>query len=254
MSRFSDILKTVKNGIGKHSPEILTGLGVAGFVSATVLSVKATAKAMKLLEEAKELKGEEPLSPMEVTKAAWKCYIPTAATIVISGICVISGLNINLKRNAAIASIAAIGENAFREYQSKVIETIGEKKEQAIQSALGKEHIEKDPPPKTTDEVVGKIWIRDRESGDYIYDYIENVRKCMNDLNWDINHNNESYVSLADFRDAVGFKIREDDYYRGWNVSKGLVDIDFTYTDDPDGRRIAELYHKNRPVSDYQIF
>ena len=37
----------------RKSPEILTGIGVAGFVTTTVLAVKATPKALMLIEEEK---------------------------------------------------------------------------------------------------------------------------------------------------------------------------------------------------------
>ena len=32
----------IKSGVSKHSPEILTGIGIAGMVATTVLAVKAT--------------------------------------------------------------------------------------------------------------------------------------------------------------------------------------------------------------------
>ena len=37
----------------KNSPAILTGLGIAGGITTTVLAVKATPKALKLIEESK---------------------------------------------------------------------------------------------------------------------------------------------------------------------------------------------------------
>ena len=47
------IFNTTKRKVLKRSPEILTGLGVAGMITTVVLSVKATPKAMKLIEEEK---------------------------------------------------------------------------------------------------------------------------------------------------------------------------------------------------------
>ena len=40
--------------IKKRSPEILTGFGIAGMITTTVLAVKATPKALKLIEEAEK--------------------------------------------------------------------------------------------------------------------------------------------------------------------------------------------------------
>ena len=39
-------IKTVKRGFGKRSPEILLGIGIASGITATVLAVKATPKAL----------------------------------------------------------------------------------------------------------------------------------------------------------------------------------------------------------------
>ena len=65
------LVKRVTTSISKRSPEILTGIGIAGMVTAGVLAVKATPKAMLLLEEAEKEKNE-PLTKMEVVKTAWK--------------------------------------------------------------------------------------------------------------------------------------------------------------------------------------
>ncbi len=41
--------------LSKNSPTILTGLGVAGVLSTTILAIKATPKALKLLELEQDL-------------------------------------------------------------------------------------------------------------------------------------------------------------------------------------------------------
>ena len=56
---FTKLTKNIKAGMIRHSPEILTGLGVTGMLSATVMAVKATPKALCLLDMAEEQKGEE---------------------------------------------------------------------------------------------------------------------------------------------------------------------------------------------------
>ena len=52
----SKIIKDTKMTVSKHSPEILTGLGIAGMAATTVLAVKATPKAILLLKEAENEK------------------------------------------------------------------------------------------------------------------------------------------------------------------------------------------------------
>ncbi len=43
-----------RKAMKKHSPEILTGIGIAGMITTTVMAVKATPKALILLEEKKD--------------------------------------------------------------------------------------------------------------------------------------------------------------------------------------------------------
>ena len=50
----SSIVKNTKTALKKHSPEILTGIGIAGMITAAVMAVKATPKALTLIEEKKE--------------------------------------------------------------------------------------------------------------------------------------------------------------------------------------------------------
>lgn len=50
----SKVYNDLKKATIKHSPEILTGIGIAGMVSTTVLAVKATPKALLLIENEKK--------------------------------------------------------------------------------------------------------------------------------------------------------------------------------------------------------
>ena len=55
----SKFVRDTKRMVYKHSPEILTGIGVAGMITSTILAVKATPKALKLMEDAQHDKKED---------------------------------------------------------------------------------------------------------------------------------------------------------------------------------------------------
>ena len=76
------IIKGIRMTIGKRSPEILTGIGIAGMITTTVLAVKATPKALMLIEDAQYEKGDSLTVPEKV-KAAWKPYVhlPSSHTV-----------------------------------------------------------------------------------------------------------------------------------------------------------------------------
>ena len=53
-SNISKVLSSVRTSMAKHSPEILTGIGIAGMITTTVMAVRATPKALILIEDRKE--------------------------------------------------------------------------------------------------------------------------------------------------------------------------------------------------------
>ena len=55
----------VKKSTIKHSPEILTGIGIAGMVTTTVMAVRATPKALRLIDNAELKKANETNIPYE---------------------------------------------------------------------------------------------------------------------------------------------------------------------------------------------
>ena len=96
VSRF---FKDLKTSVSRRTPEILTGIGIAGMVTTTVLAVKATPKALKLIDE-KQRESEDWLTKPEKVKACWKCYIPAATTGIRSISCIISAQSLNSRRTA----------------------------------------------------------------------------------------------------------------------------------------------------------
>ena len=66
---FVAIVKSVRTAMKRHSPEILTGIGIAGMITTTVMAVRATPKALILIDErekAAEFDGsDEPLPNAE---------------------------------------------------------------------------------------------------------------------------------------------------------------------------------------------
>lgn len=221
------LVKGVRMAASKHSPAILTGIGVALGVTATVLAVKATPKAMQLLEEKKEAEEVDELTPVEVVKTAWKPYIPVAITTVASAACVIGAHSVHMKRTAALAAAYKISETALSEYSSKVLETVGEKKEQTIREKVAQERIDKKPVGNR--EVIvtgdGDTLCYDYYSDRYFYSDVNKLRKAENKLNKQILHDIGGSVSLNEFYDEINLKRTPDGDKFGWNTDD-LIDLD----------------------------
>jgi hypothetical protein len=242
--------------VSKHSPEILTGIGTAGLITTTVLAVKATPKALKLIEEAKEEQNIDKLTAVDTVKTTWKCYIPAAATCIASVACIIGASSVSVRRNATLAAAYKLSESAFTEYREKVRETIGEKKEETVREALDKDRIEKNPVSKNEVIITGKgtTLCYDHHSGRYFESDIDRIKRAENSLNKEMIHDISGYVSLNDLYDEIGLERTPLGESMGWNTEKGLIDIHFGSQLTEDGRPCIVLDHINPPVYGYDKF
>lgn len=233
------LVKDVKMAVTKHSPEILTGIGIAGMIVTIVMAVKATPKALELIENKKEeldIHPDDKLRPIDTVKATWKCYVPAAVTGVTSVACLIGASSVNIRRNAALATAYNLSATALSEYKEKVLETVGEKKEQAIRNKVAEEQINKEPVNQSAIIVSGNGNTRcfDTITKQRFTSDIEAIKRVVNELNRRM-VNGEDYISLNDFYSEIGMQpvsIGED---LGWNVTRGLIEVNFSAQLDTDG-------------------
>lgn len=239
----SAITKNIKTTLAQHSPEILMGFGIAGMITTTVLAVGATPKALKLIESEIAKKNREivneaaengdehapqinKLTPVETIKATWKCYIPAAVTCVASITCLIGASSVHLKRNAALATAYKLSETALTEYREKAIETVGERKEEAIRDAVAKDRVEKRPVETSTVFVTGNgdTHCLDYWTDRYFKTDIDRLYKAENELNSQLL--NEGYVNLNDFYYLLGLDSAGLGDIMGWSYNRtGLVKL-----------------------------
>ena len=251
----SKLCKDAKVMVSKRSPEILTGLGIAGMISTTVLAVQATPKAIELINQAEDVKFDnghgEPLTVSEKVKVAWKPYIPAAITGVASISCIIGASSVHAKRNAAIAAAYNLSQTALTEYKEKVVETIGEKKEQAIKDKIAKDKIKKDPVSKSEVIVTGKgnTLCYDAFNSRYFYSDIDQIKRAINELNRIML--NQMYVSLNDFYDELNLKHSGNGDELGWKLDDGFIEVDFSSQLSDDGRPCLVIEYMVAPRYDY---
>lgn len=223
--QISNAISKTKSAISKHSPEILTSIGIASMITSTVLAVKATPKAVAIIQN--EKKKKEKLTVLDIVKCSWKEYIPTISCGIGGIVCIVSGCKINNKRSAALATAYAISEKTLRTYRDKVIETIGEKKEKNIRQSIQQDEIDKNPPIESKIILTqkGTTLIKDEYSGRYFRSDLDAIRKASNELNRQMLHNN--YISLNQWYNSIGLEIVKDGYHLGWNIDNGLIELDF---------------------------
>ena len=250
----NEAFKSLKRSTSKYSPQILTGLGIAGVVTTTVLAIKATPKAAKLVEE-EAYERKEELTPMEVVKVTWKCYIPTAVSMATSITCLICANSVNTKRNAALAAAYKISETAFIEYKDKVVETIGEKKEKTVREKIAEDKVKNNPPTQNTIIMTdnGTELFLEPVSGRYFKSDMEKIRRIENECNKKMLHDINGYMSLNDFYDELGLEHSSIGYELGWN-SYNLLEIDYIPQLLEDDKLCVVLEYTTGPKYDYMDF
>ena len=261
---------TVKAGTIKHSPEILTGVGIAGMITTTVLAVKATPKALRLIDDKKMevFDNLDPkdvpenntdytdvsLTPIEVVKTAWKPYIPSVVTGVASITCLIGASSVNAKRNAALATAYELSKTALIEYKEKVIETVGAKKEEVIREKVAQKKV--DEKPVTNSEVIvagsGEVLFLEPASMRYFKSDLETIRGIINDLNERMITGMEGYISLTDFYNEIGLSHTSTSDYMGWNLYRdGQIKVNFPAAKTEKGEPCLVLDYHIEPRYDY---
>lgn len=252
------LFKDAQSILSKHSPAILTGVGIAGMITTTVLAVRATPKALKLMEEKREelqLDADEKLTPIETVKTTWKCYIPAAITGVTSAACLIGANSVNARRNAALMTAYNLSATALEEYKEKVVETVGEKKERVIRDKVAEDHIKKNPVENSTVIMTGNGSSRfyDSITKRHFMSDIEKIRRIQNELNARMLEG-EDCMSLNDFYYELGLEPVPFGDDLGWSVRNGrgsMIKVDFSSHIDSDGIPSIDLEYLVAPMRGY---
>lgn len=222
-------ITSLRNTMYKESPTIFSGLAITGVFTTTGFAVDATLKAQRVIDrEHYERQDDEPFSKKETLGLVWKYYIPT----VISGITTVSFIvlsnSINLRRTAAITGLYEVTQKSLKEYQKKVVETLGENKANKIDEALAQDKL--DNNPVTDREVLvtsnGDALFFDTMSGRYFRSSIEFIRKTVNDFNQELL--SEMYMPLNDLYYKWNLKPVKIGNDTGWNIDDGLLEVSFT--------------------------
>lgn len=246
----AQLFKSARKTLSKHSPEILTGLGIAGMITTTVLAVKATPKALELIEDEREKRYSEdddtPITKADVVKVAWKPYIPAVVTGVMSTACLIGASSVNAKRNAALAAACNLSATALAEYKEKVVETIGERREQTVRDKVAEERVKKHPvnDEEVYDTRKGNTLCFDPLSARYFRCDIDEVKRAELAIKERLLHDICGSASVNEFYDELGLPHTLVGDNIGWNTDE-LIKI----------RISSHITDKGQPsaVIDYEV-
>lgn len=212
----TEIIKRVGKSASNNSPALLTALGVSGTVTTAYLAHQAGMKTARRL-------GEEPpfITRREKFDKTWRFYIPPVLSGVTTVGSIILATRISTKRAAAAYSVLAVSQQAFGEYKDKVVEVLGEKKEQGIHDKIAQERVLKSPPSSTTVSA-GKVLCYELYTGRYFECDKQTLDRAVNEINFQVTHH--MYATLDDFYDKIGLKSTQYSDSQGWDSDR-LVDL-----------------------------
>lgn len=128
--------------VRKYSPVALSCVASVGVVVTAVAAVKATPKAVMLIQADSRKKHDgDPYAATkkEAVVAAWKCYIPAVAIGASTIACIMGANALNRHQQAALTSAYALVQNSYKEYKDKLKELYGEEAHNAIMDSIVKE-------------------------------------------------------------------------------------------------------------------
>ena len=236
-----------------NSPQILTVVGVAGTVSTAVLTGKAAYKAALLIQDAEKTawEGYDHVGPRERVQLTWQLFIPAAGTGLLTVSAIIAGSHISASRAAGLAAAYTISEQAFGEYRDKVIEKMGEKKEQIVRDELAQEKVHRTDGDAMIVVSGTDVLCFDMFSGRYFTGSMEGLKQAQNSLNHQML--SDGYASVSDFYDRIGLAPTEFSDQVGW-ISEELMELTFSTVISEDQRPCLAVSFQVKPNRRFDRF
>jgi hypothetical protein len=230
---FDVIVKKATHLVEDNKTTILTGIGVAGTITATVLSGRAGFRAAQILDEEirknvdsslSQMKSvDEPLTKKEMStkEKIWLVgpqFIPVVGMSAVTVAAIIFANRLSAKETAAMAAMYSMSDKTFQEYKEKVQEKLGQNKEQAVRDEIAQDRVNANPPINGQVIITGSgdVLCYDTLTDRYFESTVENIKRAETAVNLEIVNNDA--VPLSRFYDHIGLMPTPFTEDIGWNI------------------------------------
>lgn len=201
-----------------NASTLLTVAGGLGFIGTVILAVNETPKALQIMEDRQNEKGDA-LTPVEKAIAVAPVYLPATILGVTSLVCIFGANVLNKKQQASLASAYALASTTYKEYRDKNIELFGEEADEKIRTEIA---IEK---RKELDVYTPGIAPIDTKGetilfyDDYHKRYFESTMEAIVNAEYHFNRNfaMRDYATLDEFYNFLGLEPKKGDDILGWS-------------------------------------
>ena len=184
-------------------------------MTTTVMTIKATPKALDLVEQAEKDKGED-LTKFEVVKVSIPVYIPTIVMGAGTIACIFGANILNKRAQASITSAYVLLDNSYKDYKKKVEELYGEEADERIRSEIAKDKYEEEDIQAEEDD--GKQLFYDEYSKRYFRATNETVLRAEYEMNRILAEVGGTY--LNEYYELVGLPPVDYGEYLGWSAAQ----------------------------------
>lgn len=238
----------------RNSATILTCVGAAGVVVTSVMAVKATPKALRMIEDAKEEKGED-LTRLETVAVAGPSYIPAAITGIATIGCIVGANILNKHQQAALVSAYAFLDQSYKDYKKKVNELFGEDAGKQVTTAIvkdkwGEQEFELDGEKRLYYDM-------------YSERYFEATPYQVSRAKYEINRMNvtEGYTFLNEWYQQLGVEPLDWGWDFGWTPAINMerywqewIDVKCDVVVMDDGLEVITLEFSQEPIYDFENY
>lgn len=246
-----DIVKQTEKLARENSPAILTAFGATGAITTAIFAGKAAYESYPIIKKHESIHGIPDSTKqmyLERGKLVWRLYIPATISGTATIVCIVMAARVGSRRTAAITAAYTLSEKAFVEYKEKVVETLGQNKEQKIRDQIAHDRVTNNPPTQTTiiSGSGGDVICCELYTGRYFKSDIETLRKAENEINAELV--NQVRATLSDLYYILGLPNTTNADNIGWDSDK-LLKLEFTSVLSPDGKPcLAFDYNYTKPV------
>ena len=245
----------------KNKATFLSIIGAFGVVATAVIAVRETPKALKLLEEEEEIKGEE-LTVSEKIFTVAPVYWPSVAIGVGTVVCIFGANALNRRQQASLVSACTMATNSFNNYRNEVRERIGEEEERDIFTKIIKDEIKEKHKPAAlfgTPCYMFTDGVNDGETR-LFYDmnserFFESSLSHVIEASYHLNRNYSlmGYQALNNYYDFLGLEEVDYGWDLIWTMEDGLACIDFEYSNatTDDGLEVTIISTPFSPVPEH---
>ena len=247
-----DLAKHIERVAIDNAPAILTAVGVTGTVTTAIFAGRGAFKAAELIREKEAVEGTADDAKQRLidrTKLTWTLYIPAVGVGSATVACILFANQIGTRRAAAMAAAYSMSEKAFTEYREKIVEKIGESKEQEARDEIAQERVERNPLGSQVVVVSEReVLCFDQYTGRYFKSSMEELKQAQNKINYRMIR--ENYASLNDFYDCIGLDWVPTGDDLGWN-SDQMLELSFTTVLSEDQRPCIAIDFNTVPVRNF---